>query len=141
MRLASRRVRCVPSYLLPFSSNARLNESTIHGLTAALILHPIAAGLSAIAVLFGLCGASYHRAGTVLMSLAAALATVSAILAWIIDMVLFSIARHEFRNEGWSAQYGNAIWLTLAAAASLLIGFCTSACGVFGNYRRRRNGL
>lgn len=119
--------------------NTRLNSSVIHNLTATLILHPIAAGLSGLAVLFGLCGAGYHRAGTVFMSLTAALAMLASLLAWIIDMALFGIARTQFRNEGWSAQYGNATWLTLAATVALVVGFCTAACGVFGHYRRRRD--
>lgn len=119
-------------------NNTRLNDATIHNLTKILILHPIAAGLSGLAVLFGLCGAGYHRAGTVFMALVSALATIATILAWVVDMVLFGIARTQFRDQGWAAQYGNATWMTLAAAVALLIGFCTSACGVFGHYRRHR---
>ncbi|KAI0268630.1 hypothetical protein BC834DRAFT_932748 [Gloeopeniophorella convolvens] len=119
--------------------NHRLASSTIHNLTDTLILHPIAAGLSGLAVLFGLCGASYHRSGTVFMALASALATLVTLVAWIIDMVLFSIARHEFRESGWSSQYGNATWMTLGALVALLLGFCSSICGVFGPYRRNRH--
>ncbi|TFY82795.1 hypothetical protein EWM64_g1215 [Hericium alpestre] len=118
--------------------NSRLNSSTIHNLTAALILHPIAAGISGLAVLFGLCGVGYHRAGTVFMSLLAGLAMLASLVAWIIDMVLFGIARSQFRNEGWSAQYGNATWMTLGATVSLLLGFCLGACGTLGHYRKRR---
>jgi hypothetical protein len=126
-----------PPELLGFA-DTKLNDSTIHGLTASLILHPIAAGLSGLAVLFGLCGASYHRAGTVFMSLLAGLAFVATLIAWIIDMVIWGIAGSELRKNGQQARYGNANWLTLGALAALFIGFFTGACGVFGSYRRRR---
>jgi hypothetical protein len=116
----------------------RLEETVIHNLTDALILHPIGAGLAGLALIFGLCGASYHRAGTVFMALFAALATLVTLLAWIFDMVLFGIARTQFRHAGLQADYGNATWMTLGALVALVAGFCTSACGVFGSYRRSR---
>ncbi|KAI0320786.1 pali-domain-containing protein [Amylostereum chailletii] len=121
--------------------NERLNKTIILNLTDALILHPIAAGLAGLAFLFGICGASYHRAGTVFMALASALAMLATLVAWVIDMVLFGIARTQFRDAGFSAQYGNATWITLGALVALLAGFCTSACGVFGSYRRRRDAF
>jgi hypothetical protein len=114
-----------------------LTSSTIHNLTYTLILHPIAAGLSGLAVLFGLCGSDYNRSGTVLMALCSSLAALVTLIAWVLDMVLFSIARHEFRKLGFRSQYGNAIWLTLGALAALALGFCTSTMGIFGSYRRR----
>jgi len=98
----------------------------------------VAAGLSGLAVLFGLCGASYHRSGTVFMSLIAGLAFLCTLVVWVIDMVLWGIVRNVLRDNGVSAQYGNANWLTLGALAALFIGFFTGACGVFGSYRRRR---
>jgi len=105
----------------------------------ALILHPIAAGFSGLAFLFGLCGASYHRVGTVLMSLLSGLAGFITLVVWVLDMVLFGIARNHLRSQNITAQYGNAIWLTLGALIALVLGFCASACGVFGRYRRRKD--
>ncbi|VDC03584.1 unnamed protein product [Peniophora sp. CBMAI 1063] len=118
-------------------NSSRLSESIIHNLTDTLILVPIAAGLSGLAFLFGVCGAGYHRAGTVFMALFSALAMLTTVVAWVLAMVLFSIAKHEYRKEGLSADYGNALWLVLGAMVALFVGFCTSACGVFGSYRRR----
>ena len=59
---------------------------------------------------------------------------------FIIDMILFGIARQRYRNAGniLVAQYGNANWLTLGALVALLLGFCASACGVFGRYSRKQ---
>jgi hypothetical protein len=115
-----------------------LSSGTIHNLTYTLILHPIAAALSGIAVLFGVCGSEYHRSGTVLMALSSSLAALVTLIAFVLDLVLFNIARHEFRKLGWSSQLGNAVWLTLGALGALALGFCTSTFGIFGSYRRRR---
>ncbi|KAG7452924.1 pali-domain-containing protein [Guyanagaster necrorhizus] len=119
-------------------NSSSLDTNIIYNLTKTLILHPIAAGLAGLAFLFGLYGAGYHRAGTVLMSLLAALATLVTLVAWVIDMVLFGIARSHFHDQAIYAQYGNACWLTLGALVALLLGFCASACGVFGSYRKRK---
>lgn len=105
------------------------------------MLHPVAAGLSGLAVIFGLCGASYHRVGTILMSLAALLAFLVTLIVWVVDMVLWGIARSRIREEAGTtgaAQYGNANWLTLGALVALMIAFCTGVCGSFGRYRRGR---
>lgn len=72
------------------------------------------------------------------MSLVSGLAFLCTLIAWIIDMVLWGIARNVLRDNGVSAQYGNANWLTLGALISLFIGFFAGACGIFGSYRRRR---
>jgi hypothetical protein len=120
-------------------SDNRLNSGVIHNLTKTLILHPIAAGLSGLAVLFGLCGVGYHRSGTVLMSLSALLAFLVTLVIWVIDMVLWGIARSRIRDAAGSdgaAQYGNANWLTLGALVALALAFCTGVCGSFGRYRR-----
>ncbi|KAF8070005.1 actin cortical patch SUR7/pH-response regulator pali [Lyophyllum atratum] len=117
---------------------SNLNTTVVHNLTKTLILHPIAAGLAGLAFLFGLCGASYHRIGTILMTLLSGLAMIVTLVAFVIDMVLFGIVRNRLRNADIPAQYGNANWLTLGALIALLLGFCASACGVFGRYRRRK---
>ena len=124
------------SALPQLATNHRLSEDIIKNLTGALVLHPIAAGLAGLAVLFGVCGAGYHRAGTILMSWAAGLATLVTTVVWIVDMVLWGIARDRFRDHGAQAQYGNANWLTLGALIALFLAFCTGLCGSFGSYRR-----
>jgi len=73
------------------------------------------------------------------MALTAGLAALATLVAWVIDMILFGIARQRFREAGQLAQYGNANWLTLGALVALMLGFCASACGVFGRYGKRRN--
>lgn len=73
------------------------------------------------------------------MTLLSAIATLATLVAFIVDMALFGIVRDRFRHDGIQCQYGNANWLTLGALVALVLGFCTSACGVFGRYRRRKD--
>ncbi len=76
-------------------------------------------------------------AAPVLMALSSSLAALITLVTFVLDIVLFSITWHEFHKFGWSSQYGNAIWLTLGALATLTLRFCTSTVGIFGSYRRR----
>ncbi|KAG2150842.1 hypothetical protein DEU56DRAFT_778762 [Suillus clintonianus] len=115
-----------------------INTGVLHNLTFVLILYPIAAGLAGLAFLFGVCGAGYHRAGTVFMSFLAGLATLCTFVAWIVSMSLFGVVKDRLSSEGINASWGNANWLALGALVALILGFCTAACGVFGNYRRSR---
>ncbi|KAI0769343.1 pali-domain-containing protein [Trametes elegans] len=116
----------------------RINDGLFHNLTIVLILIPIGAGLSGLAVLFGLCGAAYHRAGTVFMTLLSALAFLVTLVAWVVEMVLFGIARKHMRDRGIDATWGNANWIVLGALVSLFLAFFAALCGVFGRYGRRR---
>lgn len=119
-------------------NNTPINSFAVHNLTKALILHPIAAGLSGLAFLFGLCGAASHRTGTVFMTLLSGLALVVTLVIFIIDLSLFGITRNRFRVLGYAAQYGNANWLVIGAVGALLFAFMSSCCGVFGRYRKKK---
>jgi len=123
---------------LPGITDTRLSQTVFHNLTFVLVLHPIGAALSALAVLFGLCGAGYSRIGTILMSISASLATLVTLIAFVVDLVMFGIAKNEINSHGGSASYGIANWFTVAAFVSLLLGFCAGVCGIFGSYRERR---
>jgi len=124
-------------YTFPIAAST-LNTDILHNLTYVLILYPIAAGLAGLSVLFGICGAGYHRAGTVFMSLLAALAMLCTLVAWVISMALFGLAKNKLKDDGISSSWGNANWIALGALVALVLGFCTAACGVFGHYRRTR---
>ena len=111
-----------------------ISTTIIDNLTIALILYPIAAALAGIAFIFGLTNA---RIGTVFMTIASALATVVTLVAWVLGMVLWGLVKGRFEDQNIPAEWGNANWLGLGAVVALLIGFCASACGIFGRYRRR----
>ena len=75
-----------PSLLVLFSVPhlRHLSFAPRHDLTDTLILNPVTAGLAGLAVLFGLCGAAYHRPGTILMAIAALLAFLVTLVAWVL---------------------------------------------------------
>ena len=98
-----------------------------------------ATGIAGFAFFFGVCGSAGNQSGTAIMTLLAGLALLTTFVAWVIDMILFGIARQRYRNTGERAQYGNANWLTLGALVALLLAFCASACGVVRTNGRRRN--
>ena len=72
------------------------------------------------------------------MTLVSALAFLVTLVAWIIEMALFGIARDHVRDRGGVANYENANWLVLGALVALFIAFFASLCGIFGSYRNRR---
>ncbi|KAH8828358.1 hypothetical protein DL96DRAFT_1602866 [Flagelloscypha sp. PMI_526] len=111
-----------------------VSNNAINNLTTALILYPIAAGLSGIAFVFGLTNA---RIGTVFMTISSALATVVTLVAWVLGMALWGIVKARLHKQDIDSTWGNANWLGLGAVVALLIGFCASACGIFGRYRKR----
>ncbi|KAI0758355.1 hypothetical protein BC629DRAFT_1126250 [Irpex lacteus] len=113
--------------------DGKINSGVLHNLTFTLILIPIG-----LAFLFGLCGAAYHRSGTVFMSLISALALLVTLVGWVLEMALFGIAHHRASERGVDVKWGNANWIVLGALASLFVGFVFATCGIFGSYRSRR---
>lgn len=95
-------------YRIPDADNR-----VLHALTYTLILVPISAGLSGLALLFGICGAAHHRAGTVLMTITSMLAFVNALAGWVLSMVLFGITRKRLNEHAlpYEADFGNAEWI------------------------------
>ena len=104
------------------------------------MLLSLACGIAGFAFLFGLIG-TFTRFGIGIMAFLAALAWITTFVVWIIDMILFGIARQHYRNAGEVAQYGNANWLTLGALVALLLGFCSTSCSFFGRYSRRKGDI
>ena len=118
------------------SSSSRLVCFLLYMLAFLYSLSTTGAGLSGLSTLFGLCGAAYHRAGTVFMTLTGGLAFLVTLIAWIAEMSLFGIARNHMRDSGINATWGNANWLVLGALVALFIAFVVSLCGSFGCYRK-----
>lgn len=63
--------------------------TTVHNLSRALILHPIAAAVSFLAFLTALAS---HRIGFLFSSLIAGVATLITLIALILDLVNFSVS-------------------------------------------------
>ncbi|PWZ01443.1 pali-domain-containing protein [Testicularia cyperi] len=110
----------------------------IKALTYTLILHPIALGFAAVAVLLGLIShcreLSTNCFGTFITSIGAFITLV----AFGLDLALFVIAKKRIDSvNGASAQLGMAIWMTLAAWILMFLAGCAFSCGICS--RRKRN--
>ncbi|KPV77353.1 uncharacterized protein RHOBADRAFT_23882, partial [Rhodotorula graminis WP1] len=100
-----------------------LSDSVLKWATYCLVLHPVAAVLGAISVVFGLLAHMHNFAGTMLSTCFASFAGTVTLLAFIFDMVVFIIAKQRIDRSsvGGQATLGNAIWMTLAALILFLI--------------------
>ncbi|KAK0728607.1 actin cortical patch SUR7/pH-response regulator pali, partial [Lasiosphaeria miniovina] len=100
-----------------FSDYAR---DTTRALTKAMVLHPIACGISFIAFLLAL-GAGVL--GSFLASVVAFLAFLLTAIITIIDFVAFAVVRNNINDNGTgaAAYFSTAIWCLLAAAILLLL--------------------
>ncbi|KAK9896807.1 pali-domain-containing protein [Cystobasidium minutum MCA 4210] len=114
-----------------FGNNASfsLPNSLIKWLTYALIIHPIAAGLAAITFISGCVSHCREFSRSRATTWLASLATTFALIAFVFDIVLFSIAKSRINSAsntsvGLQARLGNAVWLTLVGFILLLVSGC-----------------
>merc|ERR1711939_1263880 len=111
-----------------------LAGTVVSGLTYALILHPIAAGIALIALFFALCN---NIVTGILGSLVAFFAF---LVALAIDLGLFVTTKSRINDQygAGTADYSIALWLTLAALVLQLLAACT-VCFVSRSNKRRRD--
>lgn len=122
------------NFLSSLTGTDGAGASIVHGLSVALILTPICAGLSAIALLFAL---SSHLIMGIIASLAAVLAFVATVVSLGLDLGLFLTARQRINDNipNSHATIGSCIWLVVAACGCQLIAAMT-VC--FTRSRNRR---
>ncbi|BGP20706.1 hypothetical protein JCM10213_001048 [Rhodosporidiobolus nylandii] len=122
------------NFLSSLVGNSGAGASVVHGLSVALILTPICAGLSALALLFAL---STHLVMGILASLLSLLALVATVVSLGLDLGLFLTARQRINNNipNSHATVGSCIWLVVAACGCQLVA-CLTVC--FTRSRRRR---
>jgi hypothetical protein len=97
------------------ASSLNIGSTALNRLTSALILHPIAGGLALFAFIFGILGIAFaSRFATVLMGLFATLGAFTALVIFVIDMVLWNITKNEVSSAGGSATLVSGAGLFLA---------------------------
>lgn len=111
-----------------------LPNSLIKWLTYALIVHPIAAGLAAASFLSGCISHCREFSTSRITTWLTSLATTIALIAFVFDIVLFSIAKSRINGAsnsdvGLNARLGNAVWLTLAGFILLFLSGCLFGFG------------
>ncbi|GAA6011046.1 hypothetical protein JCM10207_005476 [Rhodosporidiobolus poonsookiae] len=110
-----------------------VGDAVIHGLSKTLVLTPICAGLSFIALLFAL---STHLAMGIVASLLSLLAFIVTIVSLGLDLGVFVTARNRINDRiaNSDVHLASCIWLVVAAAGCQLIAALT-VC--FTRSRRR----
>ncbi|KAI5983906.1 hypothetical protein EDD15DRAFT_2178192 [Pisolithus albus] len=100
--------------------------------TRGLAVHPVAAGLTFIALLLAL---SQHITVTLFASLVGFVAALLAFIAFLIDIALFGYLKNQMGNLGYGGNTitGPGFWLTFTAMILLVLGGCTVCLG-----RRRK---
>ncbi|GAA96272.1 uncharacterized protein L969DRAFT_84119 [Mixia osmundae IAM 14324] len=136
--------KCTPATLgYNFDANALLGISrslvnlpsaSIKPFTYVLILHPIAAGLAGLTFIFGLLAHIREFAIVRFTTCLASLATTVSLLAFIFDIIAFSIAKSRINASATAdaspnATLGNAVWMTLAGFVLLLLSGCLLGVG------------
>ncbi|KAH9942282.1 uncharacterized protein BXZ73DRAFT_74567 [Epithele typhae] len=127
-------------------ADGALNGHFFRRLTPALVLIPLSAALAGAAALSGTIGmvflpmweilhqrsplGSFAATGIILMAAFSLLAFPIALVAWILEMILFGVARQRLRSHGVDAAWGNANWMVLGALFTLLVGLATFAFAV-----------
>ncbi|PAV16290.1 SUR7 family [Pyrrhoderma noxium] len=101
-------------------------------LTKALVLFPVAGGLTLLAtfsLLPVLCTYRRDRFPTPLFGCLTFLAFVASAAALAFTLGLFITAKKRFQELGFEASYGPSIWMAVAATGSLAIVSLNSGCG------------
>ncbi|KII89211.1 hypothetical protein PLICRDRAFT_175431 [Plicaturopsis crispa FD-325 SS-3] len=117
--------------------------------TAALVLHPVACGLSFLAFLISL--HMTHRAYrgvqttsrlasffTLAFGLLAALVTT---VVFLIDVIFVAVVRnkvHDHTSGSLDLTWGNAVWMALGATVALWVSLLGACAGIFSCGRRYR---
>lgn len=84
-----------------------VSTKVVKGLTYTLVLHPVGCGLAAVAFAFGVMAHCAFGMGC-LGTFAAGLATTVALVAFGLDMAVFTIIKKRVEDNGGSASYGIA---------------------------------
>ncbi|KAG9084443.1 hypothetical protein FS749_005232 [Ceratobasidium sp. UAMH 11750] len=134
----------VDDAVLQLTGQVGLAKIALKALMGILVLHPIACGLVFLSLVTSLITTwNPKRALNVVSLLGVILAAVAATIVSVIDIVLIPIARtkvEEATKGSLTVVFGNATWMTVAAAGVLwlgVIGASVIACGCFGCGRRR----
>jgi len=119
-------------------------ENAVHaGLTAALVLNPVACGVVFITFLISLWFAFRQTRLSAFIGVGwAVLASLLTTIAFIIDIAAMKIVKHnvEKASNDFHVSYGSTTWLTLAAMILTWIGtifFCVN--GIRGRRERRKD--
>ncbi|KAI0649032.1 hypothetical protein C8Q79DRAFT_924404 [Trametes meyenii] len=119
-------------FCTPKELGYQFDPQVIKPLTTALVLYPVAAGLTllgAVVLIPVMFSRRDHGYPFVLFAFFSTFAFLAAAGAFAVTMYLFTVAIHRFHALGFSASYGPSIWIALAAIALLLVVALNAGCG------------
>jgi multisubunit Na+/H+ antiporter MnhC subunit len=112
----------------------------VYDLTKALILHTVCCGLATLALALGLVATKHRRTPyfTIAMAFTSTVTALATLIVWVMDMIVFGIARDDYRKQGISANYGAAPWMVLGAFLALVLGSASAGYIALRSYRVTR---
>ncbi|KAF8514638.1 actin cortical patch SUR7/pH-response regulator pali [Hysterangium stoloniferum] len=128
--------------VLALTGQAALAGRVVQILTGILVLHPIACGLSLIALLLAI-GGIWKRWSSILGLITAIVSALLTTIVLVIDYVLIGEVRSNvgpLSGLDVEVSYGNCVWLVLVAAILLWVGIVFESmrvCNCCGFGRRR----
>jgi hypothetical protein len=134
----------VANYL---SVSRTLENAITTATTIALVLNPIATGLTFLTFVLSLlllCAkqGTPQRIGSIVVLICCILAVTLTTIAFLVDIIVTSILRNKVSDatDGLVfVNYGNAIWLTLVATIALWFAIAGACCGVFRQRKPNTN--
>ena len=119
----------------------RVDDEHLSNITYALLLHPIAAVLAIVTFALSVIGLGTRKAA-VLATCAAVINSLCVVVAFTVDIVLFSILKARFLDppgsDNRSTSYGSAIWISLVTAIISVIAVLSTFITVFSRARYPR---
>ncbi|KAF8921404.1 actin cortical patch SUR7/pH-response regulator pali [Mucidula mucida] len=119
---------------------------------AALVLHPVACGLSFLALLVSLFmlrrgdNGGISRVVSLLTLGAGLLSAILTTIVFLIDVIMVAVIRnkvHDHSDGDLEMNWGNAVWMALGATIALwlaMAGSCAGICACGTRYRNRKDG-
>ncbi|KAM0751013.1 pali-domain-containing protein [Meredithblackwellia eburnea MCA 4105] len=117
------------------AGDTKAGTTIVHGLSYALVLNPIAAAFSLLALLFAL---SSHFVLGIFAALLSFFAFLVTLVALAIDLGLFVTAHHRLTDQGaTNVEYHNALWFVVASCVALFLASFT-VCWTRNENRKSR---
>lgn len=116
------------------------HPKVMYGLTKALILLPICCGFSALAFGLGVTATRHRRTPyfTIGMAFTSTLSALATLIVWVIIMIVFGIARDDYRQAGITSEYGTGTWIVFGAFFALALGSISAGFIAIRSYRITR---
>lgn len=130
---------CPNATIISVNRNIQDLQNTInHGLTFALVIHPIVCGLAFLTLIIAIITAmKQSKLINIVTGILSIITAILTTIVFIVDIVLAAVAKKKIEDvsDSFSVYYGSIPWLALVSAILLWLG-TVSVCLSF--FQRRR---